>query len=283
MRRHGAGYVIPVEETVRQHLDVAVEDDTHDFRVPVDDRAARVAADDVGGRHEVERRREVQRVAPLTPERGQAPRLLVVERGRPVVQPVERRLVGRDGAVQRVALHHAVGEPQGERGVGRQGHSIYLEQGFGQPLLLRRLQRVELIEPRLQPARPVVDRAHEDDRRVVRRLDRRQPAFEQRPALPDVGQLSPVVQRPGRRVRRPARQPRPNEGVVGPQRLTRSPETQDQQAPLIIGVERAGGADAPLNRRDLLRAVGPLRLGPGQLGRQAHDVTRPREELEVRE
>ena len=47
MHRHGARDLVGVDEAVGQHLDVAVEDQPDDLEVLVDDRAARVAADDV--------------------------------------------------------------------------------------------------------------------------------------------------------------------------------------------------------------------------------------------
>ena len=50
------GRAVVVAEVEDQRLDVAVEDQADDLVVAVDDRAARVAADDVGGRDEVERR-----------------------------------------------------------------------------------------------------------------------------------------------------------------------------------------------------------------------------------
>src|SRR5712691_1449638 len=40
----------------RECFEVAVEDDSHKFARPIDDRAAGVAADDVGSAHEIERR-----------------------------------------------------------------------------------------------------------------------------------------------------------------------------------------------------------------------------------
>ena len=50
-----AEYIVP-----DQRWQIAVEDDAHQFAVAVDHRAARVAADDVGGADEVQRRVEIQ-------------------------------------------------------------------------------------------------------------------------------------------------------------------------------------------------------------------------------
>ena len=51
---HGAGLFVGVDEVPDERLDVAVEDDAHEFAAAVDDRAARIAADDVGRRDEIE-------------------------------------------------------------------------------------------------------------------------------------------------------------------------------------------------------------------------------------
>ena len=49
---------------------------------------------------------------------GQVEGFLVVERRGPIVQAVEGRLRRRNGAVHRIALDGAVGQPQREGGVG---------------------------------------------------------------------------------------------------------------------------------------------------------------------
>src|SRR5437764_1366316 len=81
-------------------------------------RAARVAADDVRRAHEVERRLQVEFVLPLHPALGQVERRLVIVLLRPLVEPLERRLVGDLLAVLLVALDGAERQPQGEGGVG---------------------------------------------------------------------------------------------------------------------------------------------------------------------
>src|SRR5690606_29866682 len=70
-----------VEEYVRQALDVAVEDEADDARLAVDHRAAAVAARDVVGRDEVERRAHVDGIAALGERPGQRPGHLVAELG----------------------------------------------------------------------------------------------------------------------------------------------------------------------------------------------------------
>ena len=71
--RDGPGDLVVVAEVEDQRLDVAVEDQADDFVVAVDDRAARVAADDVGRRDEVKRRVELEpaRVAGGEPALGE--------------------------------------------------------------------------------------------------------------------------------------------------------------------------------------------------------------------
>src|SRR5262249_55710196 len=54
----GPGHAVVVGEVKHQRLDVAVEDQADDLVGPVDDRAARVPADDVGRGDEVHRRVE---------------------------------------------------------------------------------------------------------------------------------------------------------------------------------------------------------------------------------
>src|SRR5262245_20059199 len=53
--RYGSRLIVGVGEIPDQRLDVAVEDQADDFRVLVDHGASRVAADDVGRRHEIKR------------------------------------------------------------------------------------------------------------------------------------------------------------------------------------------------------------------------------------
>src|SRR5438874_5670792 len=46
-----------VDEIPRQTLDIAVENDAHEFTNPIDHRSARVASNDVGSSDEIQRRR----------------------------------------------------------------------------------------------------------------------------------------------------------------------------------------------------------------------------------
>ena len=64
---HGTRLLVGVHEVEHERLDVAVENQADDFRIPIDDGASRIAADDVGRADEVERRVEVDLVLSLDP------------------------------------------------------------------------------------------------------------------------------------------------------------------------------------------------------------------------
>ena len=76
MDRDRPRHLVGVDEIEHERLDVAVEDDAHHLARSVDDRAARVAADDVGRADEIERRVGVELVLVLQPALGQLERLL---------------------------------------------------------------------------------------------------------------------------------------------------------------------------------------------------------------
>src|SRR5262249_18624838 len=61
---HGNGSVrlLEVNEISRETLDVAVEDKTDEFAIPIDDRRSGIASNDVSRHHEIERRREIDLV-----------------------------------------------------------------------------------------------------------------------------------------------------------------------------------------------------------------------------
>ncbi|MDB5290142.1 MAG: hypothetical protein JWL69_1383 [Phycisphaerales bacterium] len=54
MDRHGSGFFVHVDEVDAEGVEVAVEDDAYQLSGAVDDGAAGVAADDVGGADEGE-------------------------------------------------------------------------------------------------------------------------------------------------------------------------------------------------------------------------------------
>jgi len=89
------------DESVRYALDVRIENQADDLGVPIDHRTPGIPADDVVRGNEVVRRREIEIVLPRHPALRELERILVVERRRPLVESVERRLVRRNGAVAR--------------------------------------------------------------------------------------------------------------------------------------------------------------------------------------
>src|ERR1035438_573301 len=74
-----------VDEIAHQGFDVAVEDQAYDFTLRIDDRRSRIAADDVVGGDEIERRGQVEFIAAFLVAGGQVERSLIVEAGGAVV------------------------------------------------------------------------------------------------------------------------------------------------------------------------------------------------------
>src|SRR5262245_44297994 len=105
---HRPGLLLVEDEVQYQRLDVAVEDQADHLGALVHDRAARVAADDVRGADEVERRRQVELCPALDPPGREVERRLVVVVLRPGVEALERRVRGHPLAVLLVALDRAV-------------------------------------------------------------------------------------------------------------------------------------------------------------------------------
>src|SRR4051794_36201686 len=94
MDRHGSGLFLSINEVEHQRLDVAVKDQTDDLGVLIDDGAARVAADDVGGADEIERRLQIELALTLDPALRQVERLLVMVLRGPLVQTGDGGLEG---------------------------------------------------------------------------------------------------------------------------------------------------------------------------------------------
>src|ERR1039458_2965783 len=74
-----------VDEIAPQGFDVAAEDQAYDFTLRIDDRRSRIAADDVVGGDEIERRGQVEFIAAFLVAGGQVERSLIVEAGGAVV------------------------------------------------------------------------------------------------------------------------------------------------------------------------------------------------------
>src|SRR5947208_2174733 len=90
----GAGLLFSVNEIEHQRLNVTVEDQTDNFTITIDDRAAGVATDDVGRADEVIGRLEIELALTLDPARRQIERRLIVVLGGTLVEAGKRGLEG---------------------------------------------------------------------------------------------------------------------------------------------------------------------------------------------
>ena len=73
MDGYGACHPVCIEISAGERLDVAIKDHSHQFRVAVDDGAARIPADDVGGANEIEGRLQFHLGLACVPLGGQLP------------------------------------------------------------------------------------------------------------------------------------------------------------------------------------------------------------------
>src|SRR5213593_2699469 len=64
---HGACFLLREQEVEHERIDVAVENNSHQLGIPVDDRAAGIAPDDVGGADEIEGRVQIEPALALDP------------------------------------------------------------------------------------------------------------------------------------------------------------------------------------------------------------------------
>src|SRR6266496_5996974 len=101
-----------VDKITDQRLNVAVEDQANQLSVLVDGWRARIAADDVVGRDEIERRARIDCRLFLHPTWRQVVWELILEVRRPIVQTAERRERRDSLTVLQVTLHCAVRESQ---------------------------------------------------------------------------------------------------------------------------------------------------------------------------
>src|SRR5439155_25459034 len=109
--RYRPRLLIGVSEIEHQRLEVAVKDQADDLGFLVDDRATRIAADDVRRANEIERRLQVELAFALDPALRQVERLLVVVLGGPLIEAGEHRLEGDWLAVLLEALDGAERQP----------------------------------------------------------------------------------------------------------------------------------------------------------------------------
>src|SRR5437868_8267282 len=116
---HGACLFVIVDKIPGERLDVAIENNAHDFALTVKRRAARVSSDDVRRRDVVQRRRQIQAGLRPRPALGEFVRRLVAVLGRMLKAPGKGGEVGNLFAILDVALYCAVAQAQREGGVGR--------------------------------------------------------------------------------------------------------------------------------------------------------------------
>ena len=118
--RDGPREAVVVDEVEDERMDVAVEDQADDLVLAVDDRAPRVAADDVGRRDEVQRRVEPEPalVPGLDPARRQLVGRRVAVRLGVLEGAADRGEGGDELAVELVTLDGPEGEAERERRVG---------------------------------------------------------------------------------------------------------------------------------------------------------------------
>src|SRR5262249_28864360 len=152
-----------------------------DLAALVDDRAARVAADDVRRADEVVRRLRVDRVLAAAEVLRQGERLAGVVLRRAGGDAADGRKRLHLLAVLLVALDRAERQPQRERRVGVLALAAQREDRLADLAVRLRLRLLDLLLVLLADlARQRVDQAGQVDHRVVRRLDRLLAAVEQR-------------------------------------------------------------------------------------------------------
>src|SRR6516162_3553264 len=133
----GAAHSVVIDEVPGQGLNVAVENNTDHFSVLVDQRAARVAADDVGRRNGVKRSLQVERGFGPKPAFGELVRRLAAMLGGMIERSPNRRVPRHGLAVQLVTPDRTVAEAKGERGIRRYAEAALGETklGDGSPIL----------------------------------------------------------------------------------------------------------------------------------------------------
>ena len=197
---------------------------------------------------------------------GQVEGKLVVEAGGPVVESVESGLVGGDGAVHRVALDRAVGEAQGEGGVGigvlavdgEAGLADLLAGGLGDAFDVVFLPLAHLADDGIELAR-------QDDEAVGGLGHGRLAAVDQLLAHGRVGQLGAGQQRLGRFFGRFAVQAGLDVWIVGAELLEHLLHGVDGQRLFQARVDGGGGEEAEAQRFELRVVVAVQTLAVGFL------------------
>src|SRR5262249_36190948 len=122
---------IGVDEVAHQAVAVAVEVDSDELPLSIEDGAAGVPADGVRCRDEVERRVEIELVLAVEPALGQIERRVKILLPGPGEHSPEGRGIGELDAIDFVALHGAEREAKREGGVRGDGGAEFLESNLG--------------------------------------------------------------------------------------------------------------------------------------------------------
>src|SRR5438309_1544307 len=217
--------VVPV--AARDRMDVAVEHESDELPLGVDQRAARVAAHDVVAGREIEGRLRIELRPQRKPAVGNAEGLLA----RGALEQARESSEGLDlAAVLLPALHGAEVETQREGGIRGEAGAVGAEAGAGDLLGGGLDGGLDLILVALpQRAGFAVDAARELDHRVVRGVDPRCAAVPQAPAERRIGALRPVPEPCGQRVGGVAGQQRPHDRGVRPEPLAHALEPRGAQ------------------------------------------------------
>ena len=259
-------------------MDVAVEDEAHHLAAGVEQRAARVAADDVVVGGEVDARRHVELGAHAFPGRGDLERRLA----RGTLERATELRVGFDRRTAlRPALHGAVVQAQREGRIRVDLRAVDLEAGAGDLLLGGRDRRLHLVVVALaQRTGRRVDLACELDHRVVGGRDRGAAAVPERETHRGVGELRPIDELGRQRVRRVLGEQLAHGGVVRAEPLAHALEAEGHRQTLDLRVDGR-------RRPELLLHAGQLRIGELAqtlavrllaLGRAAHQRARDAEQ-----
>src|ERR1043166_4135781 len=117
MDRDGASLVFGVKKVRHKGLDVSIENDADQLAAAVHHRAARIAANDIGGANKVEGGDGIQILFGPGPTLRQVERRLVVVVGGALIKAAEGGFEGDVLFVLLIALYRPKGQPQSGGGV----------------------------------------------------------------------------------------------------------------------------------------------------------------------
>ena len=150
-------------------MNIAVEDQADQLGVLIDRGRAGIAADDVVGRDEIERRARIDCRLFLHPAWRQVVWELILEVRRPIVQTAERRERRNSFTILQVALHGAVRKPQREGRIGINRVSFVRKPRAGNLCVVRALDAGDFVfETLAQLAGFWIDQTGENDHRIGR-------------------------------------------------------------------------------------------------------------------